>query len=251
LFDPRAYRVANPRLTDAVLEKTGFANHYDHYLEIGCTEARVAHFMLDPDWYIDHLPQDEQPAARAAGAFTHLLSSFDHAAATSAYFDPFGAARYPESRAKSPIWRGPRCITIWRAGPAAYDRTHFSNRLSVRYPDIAAAVDKGACRMRMHFAMHGAREMPTLAAGGLRHTARNPSVPSWMPASPRRVRAFPAHQLPPPERAAAGGYRPGHRSRVFRGKAVRFCRPVRAQAWISHHGHAGTECHVVCHGLAR
>ncbi len=263
LFDLRAYRAANPRLTDPVLQKTGFANHYDHYLEIGCIEARTSHFMLDPAWYIERLDAGEQDAARRVGAFVHLLTSSGQSAAASAYFDPdWYLARYPEvvHEIADGIWRSALHHYLANPTPQAYDpNAHFSeSSYRLRYPDIAAAVDGGLYRSAyMHFALHGAREMrlPSPLVDLRHYRQRNPGVEADLDAGlvpdafvhflriglPRHLSAAPPLEDIAPEASF---------KRVFRARADALL-PIYARAPLCFRTTGVPELSVivVCHGL--
>ncbi|MGE0415287.1 MAG: glycosyltransferase [Acetobacteraceae bacterium] len=184
LFDPHAYRAGSPALTDAALARTGFANLYDHYLEIGCREPRPSHFMLDPDWYFAHLPPTEVESARRQGAYIYLLSVPGPEVSASPHLDPaWYRGRYPDVAAEveAGVWRSALHHYLANATPGDYDPNPYFSEADyrVRYPDIARVVDAGTYRNSyIHFVQHGARErrVPAPLVDLNHYLRRNPSV---------------------------------------------------------------------------
>ncbi|WP_413992038.1 glycosyltransferase [Labrys okinawensis] len=101
LFDPGYYREKNPDLTDEALERLGFANLYDHYLEVGSRENRIAHALFSTTLYRENfidrsgfrIGEDECP-------FLHYLTQIENdntEIPTSTYFDnDWYILQYPE-----------------------------------------------------------------------------------------------------------------------------------------------------------
>ena len=115
LFDEALYRARYPDLTDEALRAGGFADGFDHYRRVGDLEGRSGSLFLDPGFYLARLPPEEAVAAAAQGCCAHFLATL--------------AAGRPEPAA-SPF----------------FDPTWYR----ARYPEVAAAIDRGEWRGALH-----------------------------------------------------------------------------------------------------
>ncbi len=166
LFDERYYLVCNRDVTQGVLQRGHFVNGYDHYLAIGNAELRAGHRFFDPLLYGENADESDDARGQAGGPFVRFLLDGCRAGSTarlSWYFDPAWYLRtYPELGEE--ITAGWTCAlhhflchrsTHRYAGLEWFSEQHYG----ATYPDVLAAVDKGAFRSTYeHFVKFGAAE---------------------------------------------------------------------------------------------
>ncbi len=166
LFDPREYRVRYAALTDEVLEETGFANRYHHYLSHGAAEGRIGHPLFDPAVYLAALDPAEAEAA-AAMPYLHYLRGLESGAPerrTSLLFDPdWYRDRYPDA-ARSVAEGQYRSVLehyLCNDRPTEFDPSPWFSEAYylARYPALADSITPEHFRNGFaHFLTNGLRE---------------------------------------------------------------------------------------------
>ncbi len=166
LFDERYYLSANRDITQGVLQRQHFVNGYDHYLAVGNAEFRTGHRFFDPLLYGENADESDEVRGHVGGPFIRFLLDDCRAGSTarlSWYFDP---AWYFDTYSElgEEVAAGWTCALhhfLCNRGTQRRDglRWFSEDYYGATYPDVLAAVNKGAFRNTYeHFVRFGAAE---------------------------------------------------------------------------------------------
>ncbi len=166
LFDEHYYLSSNRDVTQDVLQRQHLVNGYDHYLAIGNAEFRTAHRFFDPLLYEQNADESDEVRSHAGGPFIRFLLDDCRAGSTarlSWYFDPVWYLKtYPELREEiASDWTCALHHFLCSPGKRRHAGLEWFSEeyYGATYPDVLAAVNKGAFRNTYeHFVKFGAAE---------------------------------------------------------------------------------------------
>lgn len=167
LFDELEYRRRYHELTQRALEEQGFANGYDHFLEIGSERNYIGHRFFNADLCRQlslRFPEYFAPGQSLFSSWLVLPSSIANAGRVSWYFDPVWYLNsYPSVQKDIDEGRYSSALHHYMTNGRArsFDPLEFFSEEEYEglYPDLKAALDQGVFRNGYdHFVKFGANE---------------------------------------------------------------------------------------------
>lgn len=165
LFSQEYYLKSQPSLNPATLEKEGFKNLYDHYLNKGDEQFLSGSWFFNPNIYLENAPEHIEELGAFAQCMHSLKPGNTHEARLSWYFDPdWYLETYPEVKKElqSGLWFSALHHYLTNTTPSQYNpNSYFSEDFycSVN-PDVKNAIEQGDFRNGYeHFLRHGISEL--------------------------------------------------------------------------------------------